>query len=233
MNICIEYHEDSTKYFAFWNNGKNYINPQISSISIEAEEIFQKDETNLIKKQANFLSKLLYSIDNSSEYKLYIMMYYGISAPVSSVSRYKKLWKRFEGQIDFSGLVKSKEIEFQVANGSVFCGLLQFDKNNVEKAIKIINQFSGMYTIIVSKFDLMGESEIIRLFNEALLNDFNKDLQPEVYEINYKRLCIELCRDNSILVRVGDAAEEVSFGVFLGQTLYKNIIGKLDFKELM
>ena len=114
-----------------------------------------------------------------------------------------------------------------------FCGLLQFDKNNVEKAIKIINQFSGIYTIIVSKFDLMGESEIIRLFNEALLNDFNKDLQPEVYKINYKRLCIELCKDNGILVRVGDAAEEVSFGAFLGQTLYRNIIGKLDFKELM
>ncbi|CAM2877370.1 hypothetical protein HAHI6034_01150 [Hathewaya histolytica] len=233
MDIWTEYYEDSTKYFAFWNTEKNGFNPQISSISIEAEMVFEEDEAGLIKEQASFFSKLLDTINSLWEYKLYIIMYCGISDPISSISRYKKLWKKVEVRSDFSGFVKSKEVEFQVDTGSIFCGLLQFDKDNIEKAVEIVNQFDGISTIIASRVDLMGESEIIRVFNEALLNDFNKNLQPEVYKINYRRLCMELCKDYGIVVRVGNAAEEVSFGVFLEKILYKNVIEKVDFKEFM
>lgn len=233
MYTYIECHKDLTEYFRLWNVEDNEPNSCTSSISLEAEKVFTEDIASLTEIQVNFLKGVLDSIDVFSEYKLYIITYYGVSSPVSSVARYKKLWKRIDGKIDLSGLEKSKEIEISVAKGSIFCGLLQLNENNIEKAIKIVNELDGMCVLVASKSEMMAESEIVRVFHNVLLCDYNKDLLPEVYKIDYRRLCLDLCEHLGLVVRLGNAAEEVSFAIFLNEILYEEVIGKVDFKEFM
>lgn len=228
MNIWTEYHKSSTEHFGFWKPDDRFKYEYIKSISIEAEKIFQdEDEESLIFHQKNFIKRVFNTNEYLSNYKLYMLLFNGVSAPVKSIERYKKLWKRLEKNHDFSELIKGEEVEILVEKGSIFCSVAEFNIEEATVVLKIMNKMSSICAIIITKTDLMNEGEIENLFKTALLSDANNHLVPEVYKIDFRQLCLSLCTKGDIVVRLGDASEETSLAMFFDERyhgyLYKNM----------
>lgn len=228
MNIWTEYHKNSTEHFGFWQLGDRFKHEHFKSISIEAEKIFEdEDEESLILYQKDFIKNAFNTNEYFSRYKLYMLLFNGVSAPVKPIERYKKLWKRLEKSHDFDGLKKGKEVEILVENGSIFCSIAEFSIEETNVALKIMNKMSSMCAIIITMTDLMSEGEIENLFKTALLSDINNHLAPEVYKIDFRQLCLSLCTKGDIVVRLGNACEETSLAMFFDERyhdyLYKNM----------
>lgn len=230
MYITTEFHEDSSKHFGFWSDEYKDVNLDISSLSVEAEKVFSNDEAFLIDIQTRFLRKIF---KNFPKYKMYILIYRGVSNPVSVVERYKKLWKKLNTQFDFNELIKGEEIEIEVDKGILFCSIAQFDIDNIDIVVKFMNAMSEMCAVIATKSDLMSKEKTSKIINIAIVNNYNRDLLPEVYKVNYEQLCLKLCKNNDFVIRLGNAGEEVSLAVFLNRDLYKNVLLKVNFDEIL
>ena len=72
----------------------------------------------------------------------------------------------------------------------------------------------------------------MQITNISLLSEDNENLPPEIYKIDYKQLCPYLCSKNDIVIRLGNACEEVSLALFFNKEFFKCFHKKVSFDKM-
>lgn len=214
MKIWNEYCEDLFSYFEYLNDERNdydKIIPAMHVYSINSKFIQNIEEKMIfLHKSAEEITKIYLNQCNDNQ-KIYLLVVQKIDNPNSQVEKYFKIWNKMKKSFEIKDFILGQEIVFEDDSECFYFGIAEVPINSLELAFEIVDSNVENMTIVICKsIDINNTNSIYDIMNNVVKKG----------KINYFKVCINLCKNQCIVIRYGTSFEESEFALIYDPNIF-------------